>query len=38
MSVKSLVATLLAVTISTAGLTAQPAGSARTYRQAVRLY
>ena len=37
MSVKSLVTTLLAVTILSAGLTAAPDGT-RTYRQAVRLY
>lgn len=37
MSVKSLVTSLLAVTIFSAGLTAAPDG-ARTYRQAVRLY
>ena len=38
MSVKTLVTTLLAVTIFTAGAVAQPSGQTRTYRQAVRLY
>ena len=38
MRVKSLVTTLLAVTLLTAGLMAQPSGGTRTYRQALRLY
>ena len=38
MSLKTLVTTLLAVTISTAGLMAQNSGGARVFRQAVRLY
>ncbi len=38
MSVKTLVTTLLAVTIFTAGAVAQPSGQTRTFRQAVRLY
>ena len=38
MSVKTLVTTLLAVTIFSTGLLAQPAGGSRTWRRAVRLY
>ena len=38
MSLKSLVTTLLAVTIFSAGLTAGPGGITRTRREAVRLY
>ena len=38
MSVKTLVTTLLSVTIFATGLLAQPAGRSRTFREALRLY